>query len=96
MTSFLKNYRKKTLITVIVIISIMFAFINLVFYILNNTYLENEIARDNDAFVTLTSHILNENEDSVAIEYVEHYSHTHLVEVEFYHEEILLFKSDRR
>ena len=94
MTSFLKNYRKKTLITVIVIISIMFAFINLVFYILNNTYLENEIARDNDAFVTLTSHILNENEDSVAIEYVEHYSHTHLVEVEFYHEEILLFKSD--
>lgn len=94
MTSFLKNYRKKTLITVIVILSIMFAFINLVFYILNNTYLENEIARDNDAFVTLTSHILNENDDSVAIEYVEHYSHTHLVEVEFYHEEILLFKSD--
>ena len=94
MTSFLKNYRKKTLITVTIILSVMFAFINLVFFILNNAYLENEIEKENEAFVTLTTHLLNENDYSVAIEYVEHYSHTHLVEIEFIHDDNLLFKSD--
>lgn len=94
MTSFLKNYRRKTLITVTVIISIMFAFTNLVFYILNNAYLDNEISKENEAFITLTTHLLNENDDSVAIEYVEHYSHTHLVEIEFYKDDNLLFRSD--
>lgn len=94
MTSFIKNYRRKTLVTVTIVISIMFAFINLVFYILNDAYLDNEISRENEAFVTLTTHLLNENPESVAIEYVEHYSHTHLVEVEFYEDNNLLFKSD--
>ena len=94
MTSFLKNYRKKTLITVTIILSVMFAFINLVFYILNNAYLENEITKENEAFVTLTLHLLNEGDDTIASEYVEHYSHTHLVEVEFYKDDNLLFESD--
>ena len=94
MTSFLKNYRRKTLITVRIILSVMFAFINLVFYILNNAYLEDEIAKENEAFVTLTTHLLNENDETVAAEYVEHYSHTHLVEIQFIKDDTVIFESE--
>lgn len=86
---------KKNIIVVSIIITIVFLVINVALYIINNNYLVNKVAEENSAFLQLTTHIINENDVSIAIEYVEHYTHIHNVDIEVLDEnDNMLFSSN--
>ncbi len=74
---------KKNIIIISIIITIVFLIINVALYIINNNYLVNKVDEENNAFLQLTTHLINENDVSIAIEYIEHYTHIHEVEIEF-------------
>jgi signal transduction histidine kinase len=81
-----KGYRTNVLILTLTITAI-FLLINISLYIINNNYLINKVKEENSAFLLVTTHIINENDISVALEYAEHYSHIHLVEIEIIDQE---------
>lgn len=86
---------KKNIIILSIIITIVFLVINISLYIINNNYLVNKVEEENSTFLQITTHIINENAVSVAIEYVEHYTHIHKVNVEVLDEnEEMIFSSD--
>ena len=85
---------KKNIIIISIIITIVFLIINVALYIINNNYLVNKVNEENNAFLQLTTHLINENDVSIAIEYIEHYTHIHEVEIEFLDENSdMLFSS---
>lgn len=73
---------KKNIIVLSIIITIVFLVINVALYTINNNYLVNKLDQENKAFLQLTTHLINENDISVALEYVEHYTHIHQVSIE--------------
>lgn len=73
---------KSNIIVLTIIITIVFLIINVSLYIINNNYLVNKVKEENEAFLQLTTHLINENDVSIAIEYVEHYTHIHKVNIE--------------
>ena len=78
-----------------IIITIIFLIINFALYIINDNYLDNKIKKENDQFLQITRHIINENEIEVALEYVIHYTHIHEVEIEIMDEnQNMLFSSE--
>jgi len=86
---------KKNIIVLSIIITIVFLVINVSLYIINNNYLVNKVEEENSAFLQITTHIINENDVSVALEYVEHYTHIHEVDIEVMDEnDNMLFSSD--
>lgn len=86
---------KKNIIVLSIIITIMFLIINVSLYIINNNYLVNKVEEENNAFLQITTHIINENDVSIALEYVEHYTHIHKVNIEVIDEnEDMLFSSE--
>lgn len=93
MNNSINVYKKKIIITSIIILSVVFAIINLSFYYFNSQYLEEKIKQENDSFALLVSHLLDDSNEYIALKYVEHYSHIHSVEIEF-GSSVLLFKSD--
>jgi signal transduction histidine kinase len=55
----------------------------------------NKVEEENAAFLQITTHIINENEVEVALEYIEHYTHIHKVHIEVMDEnENMLYSSD--
>ena len=93
MNNSINTYKKKIIITSIIILSIVFAIINLSIYYYNNQYLEEKIKQENDSFALLITHLLDDSDEYVTLKYVEHYSHIHSVELEF-RSDVLLFKSE--
>jgi len=86
---------KKNIIVLSIIITIVFLVINVSLYIINNNYLVNKVEEENSTFLQITTHIINENDVSVALEYVEHYTHIHKVNIEVLDEnENMLFSSE--
>lgn len=86
---------KRNVIVLSIVITLIFLFINISLYIINNNYLINKVQEENSAFLELTTHLINENEISVALEYVEHYTHIHEVNIEVTDENNqILFSSD--
>lgn len=78
-----------------IIITAIFLVINITLYVINNNYLVSKVKEDNEAFLQITTHIINENEVSVALEYVEHYTHIHEVEIEIMDkDQNMLFSSE--
>lgn len=85
----------KNIIVLSIIITIVFLVINVAFYIINNNYLVNKVDEENRSFLQLTTHLINENDVSIAIEYVEHYTHIHKVNIEVLDEnDSMVFSSD--
>ncbi|MFK5883934.1 MAG: HAMP domain-containing sensor histidine kinase [Candidatus Izemoplasma sp.] len=95
MISFTHVFRKRIVITLSLIVTVLFVLINFMFYYLNSTYLDKYIENENTSFVELTNHLLLENDLFVATEYVEHYSHIHEVELEFYENDVLVFSTPK-
>ncbi|QMS85250.1 sensor histidine kinase [Candidatus Xianfuyuplasma coldseepsis] len=86
---------KKNVLVLSIIITIVFLVINISLYIINNNYLVNKVEEENAAFLQITTHIINENEVEVALEYIEHYTHIHKVHIEVMDEnENMLYSSD--
>lgn len=86
---------KKNIIVLSIIITIVFLVINVALYIINNNYLVNKVSEENNAFLELTTHLINENDVSIALEYVEHYTHIHQVNIEVLDEqENMIYSSD--
>jgi len=86
---------KKNIIVLSIIITIVFLVINVALYIINNNYLVNKVSEENNAFLQLTTHLINENDVSIALEYVEHYTHIHQVNIEVLDEqENMVYSSD--
>ncbi len=86
---------KKNIIVLSIIITIVFLVINVALYIINNNYLVNKVSEENNAFLQLTTHLINENDVSIALEYVEHYTHIHQVNIEVLDEqENMIYSSD--
>ncbi len=86
---------KKNILVLTVIITVVFLVINVSLYIINNNYLINKVDEENSAFLQITTHIINENEVFVALEYVEHYTHIHKVNIEVLDEDDnVLFSSE--
>ncbi|XMB71467.1 HAMP domain-containing sensor histidine kinase [Mycoplasmatota bacterium WC30] len=95
MTKSINQKFKKNIIVLSIIITIVFLVINVSLYIINNNYLVNKVSEENSAFLQITTHIINENEISVALEYVEHYTHIHEVDIEVFDEnENMLFSTN--
>ena len=86
---------KRSIIVLTIIITIVFLVINVALYIINNNYLVNKVEEENNAFLQLTTHLINENDVSIALEYVEHYTHIHQVNIEVLDEhENMIYSSD--
>ncbi|MGS0973277.1 MAG: sensor histidine kinase [Candidatus Izemoplasmataceae bacterium] len=86
---------KKNIIVLSIIITIVFLIINVALYIINNNYLVNKVSEENNAFLQLTTHLINENDVSIALEYIEHYTHIHQVNIEVLDEnENMIYSSD--
>jgi signal transduction histidine kinase len=89
-----KSFREN-MIVLSLILAIIFASVNVILYVLNQSYLEQKIEEENQAFLQLTTHLMNENDVVIALEYVEHYTHIHDVEIEVTNEQdIMLFSSN--
>lgn len=83
------------MIVLSLILATIFASVNVILYVLNQSYLEQKIEEENQAFLLLTTHLMNENDIDVALEYVEHYTHIHDVEIEVTDDnDIMLFSSN--
>jgi signal transduction histidine kinase len=55
----------------------------------------NKVEEENSAFLQLTTHLINENDVAIAIEYVEHYTHIHKVNIEVLDEnDNMIYSSD--
>jgi len=73
----------------------MFVVINVSLYVINNNYLVNKVKEENTAFLNITTHIINENDVEIALEYIEHYTHIHKVNIEVLDEnQEMLFSSN--
>ena len=86
MTKSINQNFKQNIIVISIILTVVFLVINISLYVINNNYLVNKVEEENNAFLTITTHIINENEVSVALEYIEHYTHIHKVNIEVYDE----------
>jgi len=73
---------KKNILVLTIIITIIFIVINVSLYIINNNYLVNKVEEENSSFLLITTHLINENDVEIALEYVEHYTHIHQVNIE--------------
>ena len=73
---------KRNILVVTIIITLIFLIINVALYIINDNYLSDKVKEENSAFLLITTHIINENDVSVALEYIEHYQHIHKVNIE--------------
>ncbi|MEC9485844.1 MAG: HAMP domain-containing sensor histidine kinase [Candidatus Izemoplasma sp.] len=82
MNKSLKQKFKRNIFILTFVVTVIFIVINLALYVINNNYLINKIEEENDAFLGLTTHLINENDINIAMEYVEHYTHIHEVDVE--------------
>ena len=71
MNSSITTYKRKIIITSIIIMSVVFAVINLSFYYFNNQYLEEKINQENESFVLLISHLLDDSDEYVTLKYVQ-------------------------
>jgi len=88
-----QNFRKN-IIMLSIIITVIFLVINIALYVINDNYLVNKIKEENAAFLKITTHIINDNELPVALEYILHYTHINEVEVEIVDEDNnMLFSS---
>lgn len=86
---------KRNIIVLSIIVTFIFLMINVSLYIINNNFLVNKVKEENEAFLLITTHIINENDLSVAIEYIEHYTHIHEVNIELLDENSnMLFSSE--
>ncbi|QVK19069.1 HAMP domain-containing histidine kinase [Mycoplasmatota bacterium] len=95
MVSFSETTKRKNITILSILLTVVFIVINISLYIINHNFITNKIKEENSAFLVLSTHLINENETSVVIEFMKHYSHTHAVEVEFYNEDmVMLFSSD--
>ena len=81
-----QNFRKN-IIMLSIIITVIFLVINIALYVINDNYLVNKIKEENAAFLKITTHIINDNELPVALEYILHYTHINEVEVEIVDED---------
>lgn len=81
MTSYIETSKRKNVLLITILLTLIFILINVSLYYLNESFVAEKIDEENHAFTTLTTHLINENDLSVAIEYMEHYSHTHEVEL---------------
>lgn len=85
---------RQNIIIISIIITTIFLIINISLYIINNNYLVNKVEEENAQFLQITTHIMNENDISVGLEYVEHYTHIHEVNIEVLNEsDEMLFSS---
>lgn len=73
---------RSNIIMLSIIITFIFLVINISLYIINDSYLVKKIKEENSAFLLLSTHIINDNEIPVALEYIKHYTHIYEVEVE--------------
>ncbi len=93
----IKNLRdsyKKSIVLLTIILTVVFLLINVAFYIINNNYLVDKVEEENTAFLRIITHLINDNDVDIALEYIEHYVHIHEVEVGFLDENgQLLFSS---
>ncbi len=86
---------KKNILVLTIIITFVFIVINISLYIINNNYLINKVDEENTAFLEITRHLINENDIEVALEFVEHYTHIHKVNIEVLdNDKNMLFSSD--
>ncbi len=86
----IKNLRdsyKKSIILLTIILTVIFLLINVAFYIINNNYLVDKVEEENSAFLSIITHLINDNDVDIALEYIEHYVHIHEVEVGFVDED---------
>ncbi|MCF7925351.1 MAG: HAMP domain-containing histidine kinase [Candidatus Izimaplasma sp.] len=91
----LYQHFRKNIIIITLIITVIFAVMNGFLYLINQTYLETKIEEENQAFLELTTHLMNENDIDVVLEYVEHYTHIHAVEIEMVDDnDTMLFSSN--
>jgi signal transduction histidine kinase len=86
---------KINLIVLSIVITFIFFIINVSLYVINNNYLVNKVEEENNAFLQIMTHIINENDIDVALAYVEHYTHIHEVDIEVIDEnKDVIFSSD--
>jgi signal transduction histidine kinase len=65
-----------------IVLAVVFLGMNVILYLLNQTYLERKIEEENTAFLELTTMLMEESDLDVALAYMEHYTHIHDVEIE--------------
>jgi signal transduction histidine kinase len=72
---------KQQVLLVAVLITVIFLTINGALLLINRNALTQKIEEENLAFVTIASHIIDDNPLTVAEEYILHYTHIHEVEI---------------
>lgn len=87
MSNSIKHKFRQNIFIISIIITIIFLVINISLYVINNNYLIDKVEEENNAFLQITTHIINENELPVVLEYVEHYTHIHEVNIEILNED---------
>ncbi|MCF7927224.1 MAG: HAMP domain-containing histidine kinase [Candidatus Izimaplasma sp.] len=91
----IKTYFRRSIIILTIITTVIFLVINVALYLINNNYLTQKIKEENNAFLDITTHLVNYNDIDTALEYVEHYTHIHAVEIEVIDAEgNMLYSSD--
>ena len=93
MSNQIKNSQRKNLLFIFVALIILMIAVNITIYWVSNTFMENKIKEETNEFLLLTTYLIDENDLSVAIEYVGHYSDSHHVEVEILDGDTLLYSS---
>lgn len=95
MNKSIKEKSKKNIYLLTLLITVIFIIINISLYIINNDYLVKKIKEENEAFVEITTHIVEANDIETALVYVEHYTHIHKVDIKVYNDEgAVIFISD--
>lgn len=73
---------KDYMILLSLVLALVFLGMNVILYLLNQSYLERKIEAENQAFLELTTMLIDESDLTVALAYIEHYTHIHDVEIE--------------
>ncbi len=95
MNSLYKMSRKRILALYASTIIILFVFSNFAAAIVNNYYQGQFIKNENEKFVTLFHHTLENDSIDYALSYAEHYTHVNNVSVKVVHEDIVLYESEK-
>lgn len=95
MNSLYKLSRKRILALYASTIVVLFIISNIAAVIVNNYYQEQFINNENEKFVTLFQHTLENDSIDHALTYAEHYTHVNDVSVKVTHQAIVLFESER-
>lgn len=84
MTSFKSFYRRNVVWRTTQIFAVILVILNIGVWQVNKYYMNENRIHKEEAFAEIVEHILRENSERIAIEYIEHYGHIHNTAIRLY------------